>query len=150
RPGGSVTGFMIYEYSFGAKRLELLKQIAPSVTRAGVLRDPTNSGATAEFAAMQAVAQSLRMEVSPIDSRREDGEIERAIASFARLPNGGLILTPASASVRTDLIVTLAAQHKLPAVYPFHYMVTGGGLISYGPNVVDQCRRAAGYVDRIL
>jgi putative ABC transport system substrate-binding protein len=151
RPGGFVTGFMIYEYSFGGKRLELLKQIAPSVTRVAVLRDPSNPAGSAEFATMQIAAQSLKMEVSPLDSRRDDVEIERAIAAFARLPNGGLILVPnASVSVRRDLIVRLAAQHRLPAIYPFRYMVTGGALISYGPDVVDQCRQAATYVDRIL
>jgi putative ABC transport system substrate-binding protein len=151
RPGGFVTGFMIYEYSFGGKRLELLKQIAPSVTRVAVLRDPSNPAGSAEFATMQIAAQLLKMEVSPLDSRRDDVEIERAIAAFARLPNGGLILVPnASVSVRRDLIVRLAAQHRLPAIYPFRYMVTGGGLISYGPDVVDQCRQAATYVDRIL
>jgi len=152
RPGGNVTGFMIYEYSFGGKRLELLKQIAPSVTRAAVLRDPANPAGSAEFAAIQAVAQSLRVEVSPVDSRRDVGEIERAITAFASSPNGGLILTPNAAAVPVlrDLIITLAAQNKLPAVYPFRYMVNGGGLMSYAPDVVDQCRRAAGYVDRIL
>jgi putative ABC transport system substrate-binding protein len=152
RPGGNVTGFMIYEYSFGGKRLELLKQIAPSVTRVAVLRDPANPAGSAEFAAIQAVAHSLMVQVSPVDSRRDAGEIERAITAFARSPNGGLILTPnaAAVSVNRDLIITLAAQHKLPAVYPFRYMVTGGGLMSYAPDVVDQCRRAAGYVDRIL
>jgi putative tryptophan/tyrosine transport system substrate-binding protein len=150
RPGGNITGFMIYEYSFGGKRLELLKQIAPSVTRVVVLRDPTNTAGSAEFAAIQAAAQSLRMEVRPVDSR-DVGEIERAVTTLARFPNGGLILTPnASVSVRGDLIITLAAQHKLPAVYPFRYMATAGGLISYGPDVIDQCRRAASYVDRIL
>jgi putative tryptophan/tyrosine transport system substrate-binding protein len=151
QPGGNVTGFMIYEYSFGGKRLELLKQIAPNVTQVAVVRDPTNSAGSGEFAAIQAVAQSLKVQVSPVDSRRDAAEIERVITAFARSPNGGLILTPgASASVRRDLIVTLCAQNKLPAVYPFHYMVTGGGLVSYGADVVDQCRRAAGYVDRIL
>ena len=151
RPGGNVTGFMIYEYSFGAKRLELLKQFAPSVTRAAILRDPANPAGGAEFAAIQAVAPSLRMEVSPVDSRREDSEIERAIAAFAGSPNGGLILTPnASVSVRSELIIALAARYKLPAVYPFRYMATSGGLTSYGPDVVDQCRSAADYVDRIL
>ena len=152
RPGGNVTGFMIYEYSFGGKRLELLKQIAPSVTRVAILRDPANPAGSAEFAAIQAVAQSLMVQVSPVDSRRDAGEIERAITAFARSPNGGLILTPnaAAVSVNRDLIITLAAQHKLPAAYPFRYMVTGGGLMSYAPDVVDQCRRAAGYVDRIL
>jgi putative ABC transport system substrate-binding protein len=151
RPGGNVTGFMIYEYSFSAKRLELLKQIAPSVTRVAVLRDPAHPAGSAEFAAIQAVAQSLKVEVSPVDSRRDVSAIERAITAFARSPNGGLILTPnASVSVPRDLIITLAARYKLPAVYPFRYMVTGGGLMSYAPDVVDQSRRAAGYVDRIL
>ena len=152
RPGGNVTGFMIYEYSFGGKRLELLKQIAPSVTRVAVLRDPANPAGSAEFAAIQAVAQSLRVQVSPVDSRRDTGEIERTITAFAGSPNGGLILTPNAAAVpvHRDLIITLAAQHKLPAVYPFRYMVTDGGLMSYAPDVIDQCRRAAGYVDRIL
>ena len=151
RPGGNATGFMIYEYSFGGKRLQLLKQIAPSVTRVAVLRDPANPAGSAEFAAIQAVAQSLKVEVSPVDSRRDDSEIDRAITAFAHSPNGGLILTPnAAVSVRRKLIIALAAQHKLPAIYPFHYMVTGGGLMSYGPDVVDQCRHAAGYIDRIL
>ena len=150
RPGGNITGFMIYEYSFGAKRLELLKQIAPSVTRVAVLRDPANTAGSSEFAAIQAAAQLLRMEVRPVDSR-DVGEIERVVTTFARSPNGGLILTPnAAVSVRRDLIITLAAQHKLPTVYPFRYMATAGGLISYGPDVIDQCRRAASYVDRIL
>jgi len=151
RPGGNITGFMIYEYSFGGKRLELLKQIAPSVTRAAVLRDPANPAGGAEFAAIQALAQSLRVEVSPIDSRRDDGEIERAVTAFARTPDGGLILTPnATVSLRRDLIVGLAARHKLPTVYPFRYMATAGGLVSYGPDVIDQSRRAAAYVHRIL
>ena len=120
RPGGNITGFMIYEYSFGAKRLELLKQIAPSVTRVAVLRDPANTVGSSEFAAIQAAAQLLRMEVRPVDSRDVGGEIERVVTTFARSPNGGLILTPnAAVSVRRDLIITLAAQHKLPTVYPF-------------------------------
>ncbi len=151
RPGGNVTGFMIYEYSFGGKRLELLKQIAPGVTRVAVLRDPTNPAGGAEFAAIQAVALSLKVEVTPVDSRRDTDAVESAVTAFARSPNGGLILTPnASVSVRRELIITLAAQHKLPTVYPFSYMVTGGGLMSYGPDVIGQCRHAAGYVDRIL
>ena len=151
RPGGNATGFMIYEYSFGGKRLELLKQIAPGVTRVAVLRDPSNPAGGAEFAAIQALAQSLKLDVSPVDTRRDAGEIERAITTFARTANGGLIVTPnASASVHRDLIVALAARHRLPAVYPFRYHADGGGLVSYGPDVVDQCRRAAGYVDRIL
>ena len=151
RPGGNATGFMIYEYSFGGKRLELLKQVAPGVTRVAVLRDPSNPSGGAEFAAIQALAQSLKLDVSPVDTRRDAGEIERAITTFARTANGGLIVTPnASASVHRDLIVALAARHRLPAVYPFRYHADGGGLVSYGPDVVDQCRRAAGYVDRIL
>ncbi|MGB8081261.1 MAG: ABC transporter substrate-binding protein, partial [Pseudolabrys sp.] len=151
RPGGNATGFMIYEYSFGGKRLELLKQVAPGATRVAVLRDPSNPSGGAEFAAIQALAQSLKLDVSPVDTRRDAGEIERAITSFARTANGGLIVTPnASASVHRDLIVALAARHRLPAVYPFRYHADGGGLVSYGPDVVDQCRRAAGYVDRIL
>jgi len=151
RPGGNATGFMIYEYSFGGKRLELLKQVAPGVTHVAVLRDPSNPSGSAEFAAIQALAQSLKIDVSPVDTRRDAGEIERAITSFARTANGGLIVTPnASASVHRDLIVALAARHRLPAVYPFRYHADGGGLVSYGPDVVDQCRRAAGYVDRIL
>jgi putative ABC transport system substrate-binding protein len=120
RPGGNATGFMIYEYSFGAKRLELLKQIAPHVMRAAVLRDPDNPAANAEFAAIQASAQSLRIEVSPMNSRRGTDTIEQAIITFARSPNGGLILTPgASATVRLDQLMTLAARYKLPTVYPF-------------------------------
>jgi putative ABC transport system substrate-binding protein len=151
RPGGNATGFMIYEYSFGGKRLDLLKQIAPSVTRVAILKDPTNPAGSAEFAAIQTAAQSFRMDVIPLDSRRDADEMERAVAAFARSPNGALILVPnASISVRSDLIITIAARHKLPVIYPFRYMVTSGGLMSYGPDVVDQCRQAAGYVDRIL
>jgi len=151
RPGGNTTGFMIYEFSFGGKRLELLKQIAPNVTRAAILRDPENPAGGAEFGAIQSAAQSFRMEVSLINSRSDTGEIERAIAAFARAPNGGLIVLPnASVSIARQLIIKLAAQHKLPAVYPFRYMALEGGLVSLGPDVVDQCRSAAGYVDRVL
>jgi putative tryptophan/tyrosine transport system substrate-binding protein len=151
RPGGNATGFMIYEFSFGGKRLELLKQIAPNVTRAAILRDPENPAGSAEFGAIQAAAQLLRMDVSLINSRSDASEIERAITAFAGTPNGGLILLPnASVSVAGDLIIKLAARSKLPAVYPFRYMATGGGLVSLGPDVVDQCRSAAGYVDRVL
>jgi putative ABC transport system substrate-binding protein len=150
RPGANVTGFMIYEYSLGGKWLELLKEIAPSVKRVAILRDPTNPAGIALFGAIRATAQSLGVEVSPVDTRSA-GEIERAVAAFAQAANGGLIVTPnASVSVQRDLIVGLAAQHKLPAVYPFHYNVTGGGLVSYGPDLIDQFRHAAGYVDRIL
>jgi putative tryptophan/tyrosine transport system substrate-binding protein len=151
RPGGNITGFMIYEYSFGGKRLELLKQIAPKVTRVAVLRDPSNPAGSAEFAAIQALSQSLGVEVNPIDSRRDAEQLERAITDFAGTPNGGLILTPnASVSVRRDMIIALTSRSKLPTVYPFRYMVAGGGLASIGPDVVAQCRLAASYVDRIL
>jgi putative ABC transport system substrate-binding protein len=150
RPGGNATGFMTYEYSLSGKWLELLKQIAPSVTRAAVLRDATQGSGTSQFAAIQAVAPSLRVEVSPVNTR-DVGEIERAVAAFARSPNGGLIVTAgASAQRHRNLIITLAARHKLPAVYTYRYFVAAGGLISYGPDYIDQYRRAAGYVDRIL
>jgi putative ABC transport system substrate-binding protein len=150
RPGGNVTGFMIFEYSMSGKWLELLKQIAPSVTRAAVLRDAVNPAGIAQFGAIQATAQSLGMEVNPV-SIRDAGEIERAVAAFARSANGGLIVTPsAGTSVHQDLIIALAARHKLPAVYAFRANVSGGGLISYGPDLVGQYRPAAGYVDRIL
>jgi putative ABC transport system substrate-binding protein len=150
RPGGNTTGFMLFEYSSSGKWLELLKQIAPSVTRAAILRDPANPAGIAQFGAIQAAAQSLGVEVSPI-SVRDAGEIERAVAAFARSKNGGLIVTPsASESGHRDLIIALAAQHRLPAVYAFRANVTGGGLISYGVDHVDQFRRAATYVDRIL
>jgi putative ABC transport system substrate-binding protein len=150
RPGGNVTGFMLFEYSLGGKWLELLKQIAPGVTRAAVLRDPALPSGTGQFAAIQAVAPSLRMEVIPVNVR-EAGEIERAVATFARTANGGLIVTASGwATVHRDLIVTMAARHKLPAIYHARFFVAAGGLVSYGPDRVDQYRQAAGYVDRIL
>jgi ABC-type uncharacterized transport system substrate-binding protein len=149
RPGGNATGFMNFEYSLGGKWLELLKEITPGLTRAAVLRDPVLPSGTGQFAAIQAVAPSLRMEVSPVNVR-DASEIERAITAFARSP-GGLILTgSALAVVHRELIITLAAHHKLPAVYYRRLYVTDGGLISYGPDIVDQFRLAAGYVDRIL
>ncbi len=150
RPGGNATGFMIFEYSMGGKWLELLKEIAPNVTRVAVLRDPANPSQTAQFGAIQAVAPSLRLEVNPI-SLRDAGEVEQSVETFARSPNGGLIVTAGGAAVRhRDLIVTLAARHKLPAVYWERFFVAAGGLISYGADLIDQYRRAAGYVDRIL
>jgi putative ABC transport system substrate-binding protein len=150
RPGGNTTGFMLFEYSLSAKWLELLKQIAPRVTRAAVLRDPTNPAGSAQFGAIQGAAQSLGMEVSPINVR-DAGDIERAVAAFARSTNGGLIVTPSGrAAIHRDLIITLAAQHKLPAVYCERSFVAASGLMSYGPDYVDQYRHAAGYVDRIL
>jgi ABC-type uncharacterized transport system substrate-binding protein len=151
RPGGNATGFMTVEFSMGGKWLELLKQIAPAVSRVAVLRDPANPSQTAQFGAIQAVAPPLRVEVNPV-STRDAGEIERAIAVFARAPNGGLIATAGGAgvTVHRDLIITLAARHKLPTVYSERRFVVAGGLVSYGPDQVDQYRQAAGYVDRIL
>jgi putative ABC transport system substrate-binding protein len=150
RPGGNATGFMLLEYSLSGKWLEFLKEIVPRLTRAAVLRDPANPAATAQFGSIQAMAPSLGVEVSPV-SVRDTGEIERAVEAFARTANGGLIVTPsASVSVYHDLIIALAARHKLPAIYSFRSLVTRGGLISYGPDTVDQFRNAAGYVDRIL
>jgi ABC-type uncharacterized transport system substrate-binding protein len=150
RPGGNTTGFMIFEYSLSEKWLELLKQIAPSVTRVAVLRNPATPAGIGQFGAIQGAARSFGVEVSPV-SVSDAGEIERAIAAFALSANGGMIVTgSASASVHHDLIIALAARHKLPAVYNGKYMVTAGGLISYGPDFVDPFRRAAGYVDRIL
>ena len=150
RPGGNATGFMTFEYSISGKWLELLKQIAPGVTRVAVLRDPAIPSGTGQFGVIQAVAPSLRVEVSPVNMR-DAGEIERAVAAFARAPNGGLIVTASAlAALHRDLIITLAARHKLPAVYFERFFVAAGGLISYGPDYIDQYRRAAGYVDRIL
>jgi putative ABC transport system substrate-binding protein len=150
RPGGNATGFMTNEYGMTGKRLELLKQIAPNVTRAAVLRDADQGSGTGEFAAAQAVAPSLRVEVSPINMR-EAGEIERAVAAFARSPNGGLIMTAGGTSaLHRELIITLAGRYKLPAAYYERYWVAAGGLISYGWDNTDQYRKAAGYVDRIL
>jgi putative ABC transport system substrate-binding protein len=150
RPGGNATGFMSVEYSISGKWLELLKQIAPGVTRVAVLRDSTQGSGTSQFAAIQSVAPSLRVEVNPVNMR-DATEIERAVAAFARSPNGGLIVTSgAGAQLHRDLIIPLAARHKLPAVYSERFFVAAGGLISYGSDFIDQYRRAAGYVDRIL
>ena len=149
RPGGNATGFMEFEYSMAGKWLELLKQVVPGMTRVAVLRDTQGSGAM-QFAAIQAMAPSLRVEVTPV-GLRDTGDIERAVAAFARLPSGGLIVAAGGGTVRhSNLIITLAARHKLPAIYNERSFVAGGGLISYGPDFVDQYRRAAGYVDRIL
>jgi putative ABC transport system substrate-binding protein len=150
RPGSNVTGFMAYEYNLSGKWLELLKQTAPGVTQVAVLRDPALTAGIGLFAIIQSVASPLNVEVMPINVGSAT-EIERAIDEFAREPNGGLIVTPGPrTAVHRELIVALAARHKLPAVYAAHYFIAGGGLISYGPNYVDQFRRAAGYVDRIL
>ena len=150
RPGRNITGFMLFEYGFSGKWLELLKQIAPQVTRVAVIRDPAISAGTAQFSAIQAVAPALGVEVTPIGVD-DIGVIERAVEALARSANGGLIMTALGLpTVTSDLIITLAARHKLPAVYPFRWWVTTGGLVSYGPDYVDQFRGAAGYVDRIL
>jgi putative ABC transport system substrate-binding protein len=150
RPGGNVTGFSLFEYGLSGKWLELLKEIAPGVMRVAVLRDTAVGSGVGQYAIIQAVAPSLGVELRPIDMR-DAGEIERAVTAFARLPNGGLIIVGApSAVVHRNLIITLAARHQLPAVYPIPYFARSGGLISYGPDSIDPYRRAAGYVDRIL
>jgi putative ABC transport system substrate-binding protein len=151
RPGGNTTGFSSFEYSLSGKWLELLKEIAPNLTRIAILRNPALAAGIGQFAAIQAMAPpSFGVELSPIDVR-DAGEIERDVAAFARESDGGLIVTGSSAAaVHRELIVMLAARHRLPAVYPFRYFVTSGGLISYGPDPIDVLRRAAGYVDRIL
>ncbi|MBV8110725.1 MAG: ABC transporter substrate-binding protein [Hyphomicrobiales bacterium] len=150
RPGANVTGFTGYEFALSGKWLELLKEVAPRVTRAAILRDPAIAAGPAEFAAIQAVAPSFGVELRPLDVR-DAGEVERTITAFAQGANGGLIVTGSVwASIHRKLIITLAAQHKLPAVYNTGYYATDGGLIGYGPDYSDLCRRAAGYVDRIL
>ena len=150
RPGGNATGFMQFEYSLSGKWLELLKQIAPGVTRAAVLWDPAIPAGIGQFAIIQSMAQSAGVDVRPI-SVHDAAEIERAISVFARSSNGGLIVTASAlARVHINLIITLAARHKLPAVYWDRPSVASGGLISYGSNDIDQYKRAAGYVDRIL
>jgi putative ABC transport system substrate-binding protein len=150
RPGGNATGFMNFEFSLSGKWLELLKQIAPDVTHVAVLRDPAISSGIGQFSAIQSAAPSLRMDVSPVNVR-DAGEIERAVAAVARSAHGGLIVTGSGlAQLHRDLIITLAARHKLPAVYYERFFVAAGGLVSYGANYIDQYRRAAGYVDRIL
>jgi putative ABC transport system substrate-binding protein len=150
RPGGNTTGFISFEYGLSTKWIELLKEIAPRVTRVGVLRQPGSAVGIGMWAAMQGAASSLGMELKPIGVS-DAPEIERGIAAFARGSNGGLIVTPGGASVvNRDLVSTLAARRKLPAVYPFRYFVTSGGLLSYGPDLNALNRQAAGYVDRIL
>jgi putative tryptophan/tyrosine transport system substrate-binding protein len=149
RPGGNATGFMLFEYTLSGKWLELLKQIAPNVTRAAVLRDPGNPAGIAQFGVIQAAASSLGVEVSPISVPNTE-DIERAVAAFARSANGGMIATGSASEVHHTLIITLAAQYKLPTVYNDRLQVTEGGLISYGPDRIDQYRRGAAYVDRIL
>ena len=150
RPGGNVTGFSLFEYGLSGKWVELLKEIAPGVMRVAVLRDTAVGSGVGQYAIIQAVAPSLGVELRPIDMR-DPGEIERAVVAFARVPNSGLIIVGSpSGTVHRNLIITLAARHQLPAVYPLAYYVRTGGLISYGPDSVDPYRSAAGYVDRIL
>jgi putative ABC transport system substrate-binding protein len=150
RPGGNATGFLMFEYGLSSKWLEVLKQIAPGMKRVAVLRDPTIASGIGQFGAIQSAAPSLGMEASPVNVR-DDSEIERALATFAHRGNGGLIVTASPLSlVHRELTVALAARHKLPAVYWERVFVAAGGLISYGPDRIDQFRRAAGYVNRIL
>jgi putative tryptophan/tyrosine transport system substrate-binding protein len=150
QPGGNATGFMQFDYSLSGKWLELLKQVAPSTTRAAVIRDQATAGGIGQFAVLQSVAPSVGIEVVPINAR-DAGEIERAIVAFSRAPNRGLIVTASVAvNVHRNLIVALAARHRLPAAYPRRFWVDQGGLVSYGPDVVTSSRLAAGYVDRIL
>jgi putative tryptophan/tyrosine transport system substrate-binding protein len=149
RPGGNATGFTMFEFGIGAKWLELLKEIAPRVTRVGVLRDPAIPAGIGQLAAMQSIAPSFGVELSPLGVR-DAGEIERAVTGFAASKGGLIVLPGALTTTHRALIITLGARHLLPAVYPYRYHVMGGGLISYGPNTIDPYRRAAGYVDRIL
>jgi ABC-type uncharacterized transport system substrate-binding protein len=150
RPGRNATGFMSFEFSLGGKWLDLLKQIAPGVTRVAVLQDPTLPAGLGQLGAIQTAAPSFGVELRPVDVR-DAGEIDRAVTAFARSSNGGLIVTASGlANVHRDLIIALAARHKLPAVYYERFFVAAGGLISYGPDYIDQYRQAAGYVDRIL
>jgi len=150
RPGGNATGFSTFEYGISAKWLELLKEVSPRMTRAAVLRDATIAAGAGQLGALQSVAPSLGVELRPV-AVRDAGEIERTVTAFAREANSGLIVT-AGAGVATnrELIIKLAARYRLPAVYPYRYYVASGGLMSYGPDNIDQYRRAAGYVDRIL
>ena len=149
RPGGRITGFTQFEYAISAKWLEFLKEIAPRVTRVAVLRNPAIASGSGQLGALQAVAPSLGVELRPVDVRNAE-EIERAVSAFARGANDGLIVTGGGSAVHRKLIVSVAARHQLPAVYPYRYYAATGGLISYGPDLVDQFRQAAGYIDRIL
>jgi putative ABC transport system substrate-binding protein len=149
RPGGNATGFTNFEYSMSGKWVELLKQIAPHVTRAAVLRDITAAAGMGQFGAIRSVAQSLGVELTPLGVS-DAGELERGVSAFARSGNGGLIVTAGGTAFRRDLFIRLASRHKLPAVYPFRYYAKDGGLISYGPDTLDPIRRATEYVNRIL
>jgi putative ABC transport system substrate-binding protein len=149
-PGGNATGFINFEFSIAVKWLELLKEIAPDVARVAVLRDPTNPNGTAQFGAIQAAAASFRVETTPIQLR-DATEIDRGLSEFARTGHGGVIVTPSGLAInQRDVIIALAARHRLPAIYPLRLFAIAGGLVAYGPDEIDQYRRAAGYVDRIL
>ena len=150
RPGGNATGFTNFDFNFSTKWLELLRQVAPGVARVAVLEDPRNPSGAGQVGAIRTAAASVSVDVVPI-SIADPGEMERGINAFASAPNGGLIVTPSGvAIVRRDLVISLAQRHALPAIYPFRYFAEGGGLLSYGPDPLDQYRQAAGYVDRIL
>jgi putative ABC transport system substrate-binding protein len=150
RPGRNLTGFTQFEFSICGKWVELLKQVAPGIRRIGVLRHPTDGTGLAQYSVIQATAQSLGLELRPIDTS-DAGMIEQGVAAFASAPDRGLVVTTAAtATIHRELIVTLAARHRLPAVYPYRFFAAGGGLTSYGPDLIDQYRRAAGYCDRIL
>ena len=149
RPGGNATGFTSFEYSLSGKWIELLKQIAPHMTRVAVLRDPTAAAGIGQFSAIQTVAQSLGVELTPLGVRNTD-EIERDLAVFARAGNGGMIVTVGGIAYNRNLLLRLALSHNLPAIYPFRYYAVDGGLMSYGPDTLDPIRNAAAYIDRIL
>jgi putative ABC transport system substrate-binding protein len=150
QPGGNTTGFALYEYGISGKWLALLKEIAPNVTRAAIVRDPSNASGIGQLGAIQAVAPSLAIEITPLDVR-DESELERAVTQFARKPNGGVIITASpTARINRRQVIALVAQHRLPTVYPFRYFVSDGGLVCYGPNVTEQYRLAADYVSRIL
>jgi putative ABC transport system substrate-binding protein len=150
RPGGNLTGFTVFEYSLAGKWLELLKEIAPRVTRVAVFRDPTRGPGIGQFAVIQAVAPQHAVELTPIDAHNPAETHTRRMAAFASSPNGGLIVTVGGTAVHRDVVITAAAKNHLPAIYPYRYFAVDGGLISYGPDTIEQFRRAAGYVDRIL
>jgi putative ABC transport system substrate-binding protein len=150
RPGGNVTGFTQFEYSLAGKWLELLKEIAPGVTRVAVVRDPTRGPGIGQFAVIQAMAQTHAVELTPINANDPVETQTRDIAAFASSPNSGLIVAPGGTAVRRDVVITAVAKNRLPAIYPYRYFVVDGGLISYGSDTIEQFRRAASYVDRIL
>jgi putative ABC transport system substrate-binding protein len=150
RPGGNVTGFTQFEYSLAGKWLELLKEVAPRMTRVAVLRDPTRGPGIGQFAVIQAMARPHAVELTPINAHDPTETKARRMAAFAAAPNGGLIVTVGGTVFDRDVLIAAAAKNRLPAIYPYRYFAAGGGLMSYGPDTIEQYRRAAGYVDRIL